>query len=185
MTTDSTAAATERLVLSRPSPDDVAALFEICSDPRVWWHFPTMRHTSPEQTAVLVGLWERGWDDLGLGVWTVRSRDDGRVIGYGGASDLGGVAWNLGYRIAPDAQGHGYATELARAGVAAAHDTDPAKPVIAFLLAHNEPSAAVARKVGLTLVDSGPDAGNPDRAAVRLVYADRLLNPDELAAARR
>lgn len=185
MTTRSDPASTGRLTLARPVPDDIAALYAICSDPRVWWHFPSLRHTAPEQTAVMVGLWQRGWDDLGLGVWTVRRSDDGRVIGYGGASDLGGAAWNLGYRISADEQGKGFATELARAGLTAAHEADPEKPVIAYLLAHNEPSANVAKKIGLELVDSGPDAGNPDRSAVRLVYADRALTPAQLAAARR
>lgn len=176
---------TPRLVLARPVSGDVDALHEICADARLWWHYPTLRHTAPAQTAAMVDAWQESWDALGLGVWAVRLRADDRLIGYGGGSDLGGVAWNLGYRIAADEQGSGYATELARAGIAAARRVDPAKPVVAYLLAHNTPSASVARKVGLSLVDEGPDAGNPDTAAVRQVYADRTLSPDELEAARR
>ncbi len=51
----------------------------------------------------------------------------------------------------------------------------PGLPVIAYLLEHNHASAAVAKKVGLTLVDRGPDAGNPVPSAVRLIFADRPL----------
>ena len=38
-----------------------------------------------------------------------------------------------------------------------------------------------AERAGLTLVWRGPDAGNPDPAAVRLVYADRPVSDDLLA----
>jgi hypothetical protein len=41
------------------------------------------------------------------------------------------------------------------------------------LLAGNRPSEAVAIRAGLRLRWSGPDHGNPDADAVRLVYADR------------
>lgn len=36
---------TERLRLDAPTPDDLQALHEIYSDPRVWTHFPSLRHT--------------------------------------------------------------------------------------------------------------------------------------------
>jgi hypothetical protein len=56
----------------------------------------------------------------------------------------------------------------------------PELPVIAYLLEHNAESRGRAERSGLTLVWRGPDAGNPDAAAVRLVYADRPLGDDVL-----
>jgi hypothetical protein len=53
--------------------------------------------------------------------------------------------------------------------------------VIAYLLEHNAESRGRAEKAGLSLVWRGPDAGNPDPDAVRLVYADRPLTDDVLA----
>jgi hypothetical protein len=50
-----------------------------------------------------------------------------------------------------------------------------------LLLEHNRASKAVAEKAGLQLVWRGPDAGNPDPSATRMVYADRDLMPDVLA----
>jgi RimJ/RimL family protein N-acetyltransferase len=88
-----------------------------------------------------------------------------------------GVAWNLYYRLTPEAQGRGYATELAMSSCAAAARLRPDLPVVALLLEHNQASGAVARRCGLKLVWRGPDVGNPDRAAVRLIYADRDLIP--------
>ena len=93
--------------------------------------------------------------------------------------------WNLGYRFAPEAQGRGFATELASAAVEAARERRPELPVVAYLLENNPASAAVARKVGLALRHRGPDAGNPDPSAVRLVFADRALSEAELAATMR
>lgn len=55
-------------------------------------------------------------------------------------------------------------------------------PVTAYLLEHNVGSRRAAERAGLTLVWRGPDAGNPDPAAVRLVYADRDLDPATVQA---
>lgn len=173
---------TTRLRLRRPAGGDVGALFEICSDPRVWEHFPSMRHGERTTTARSVQRWIADWDRDGLGIWTVWLGS--RVIGYGGCSLLRGTVWNLGYRLAADVHGRGYATELAQTALAAARQVDPARAVVAYLLEHNTASARVAEKLGMTLVDRGPDAGNPDPDAVRLVYADRALDDAGITAAR-
>lgn len=79
-------------------------------------------------------------------------------------------------------QGHGYASELVEAARQAARDVRPQLPVAAFLLEHNVASRRTAERAGLQLVWRGPDAGNPDPDAVRLVYADRPLTEHDLAA---
>lgn len=176
---------TSRLTLHRPRREDVPELFAILSDPLVWTHLPSGRHREIERTAQAVERWDAEWERDGISTWVVRERGVAQVIGYGGLSSLDGIAWNLGYRFAVRAQGRGFATELARHAVARARAEGPALPVIAYLLEHNVASAAVARRVGLELVDRGPDAGNPDPEAVRLVFASRALSPEELTAARR
>jgi hypothetical protein len=60
-----------------------------------------------------------------------------------------------------------------------AHTVAPERPVVAVLLEHNVESRGRAERAGLSQVWRGPDAGNPDPDAVRLVYADRPLD-DEL-----
>jgi RimJ/RimL family protein N-acetyltransferase len=174
---------TPRLRLSRPVAADLDAVFAIQSDPRVWTHYPSLRHTDPETTIRMMERWERSWSDAGLGSWVARLRDTGEVVGNGGCTLLGGAVWNIGYRIAGDHHGQGLATELAQAGVARARAIAPDRPVIAYLVEHNHASARVAGKLGLELVHRAPDAGNPDPGVVRLVYADRPLTPEQLAAA--
>ncbi|MET0765101.1 MAG: GNAT family N-acetyltransferase [Blastococcus sp.] len=179
---------TARLQLDAVVPADLDEHFALMSDPGVWAHLPTGRHTTPARTMEgirhSVGHWERD----GLGYWTARLRADlpgtrlqaGDVVGTGGcALRVGTSWWNLYYRLTPPAWGFGLAAELVVASLDAARAVDPDRPVVAYLLEHNVESRGRAEKAGLSLVWRGPDAGNPDPDAVRLVYADRPLT-DEL-----
>lgn len=176
---------TTRLALTRPTQDDAEQLYRIASDARVWGHFPSGRHTDILQTRAVIDVWLQSWNRVGLGSWVVHLRETFQVIGYGGCSLLADTVWNLGYRLAADEHGKGYATELAREAVRQAGLVRPELPVIAYLLEHNAASARVAEKLGFELVYRGPDAGNPDPKAVRLVYASRALTAEELAVVVR
>jgi RimJ/RimL family protein N-acetyltransferase len=180
---------TPRLLLDPVVPGDVDEHFALMSDPGVWNHLPSGRHTSPDQTMAGIQHSVRHWATDGLGYWTARLRDDlpeagltaGAMVGTGGcAVRVGTTWWNLYYRLTPPAWGLGLAAELVTAAIDAAHAVDPDRPVIAYLLEHNVESRGRAERAGLSLVWRGPDAGNPDPAAVRLVYADRPLSGDVL-----
>ncbi|WP_338749062.1 GNAT family N-acetyltransferase [Janibacter alittae] len=176
---------TERLRLDAPTIDDLGALHEIYSDPRVWTHFPVMRHTNAQRTRSMLEGWIDAWDRDGLGQWIVRAPDDDAVLGHAGCSLRPAGWWNLGYRFAAETHGRGLATEAARAGLEAAVAVRPEAPVVAYLLEHNVASRRVAEKLGLTLQQRGQDFCNPDPDAVRLVYADRDLDGEQLAATLR
>jgi RimJ/RimL family protein N-acetyltransferase len=175
--------ATARLQLDPPREDDLEALHRIYSDARTWTHLPSGRFAELATTRDALAGWLADWREEGLGAWV--AREDGVVVGHGGCAVRQGVFWNLGYRFAPEAQGRGLATELALAAVEAAREHRPELPVVAYLLEHNTASAAVAAKAGLTPRHRGPDAGNPDPRAVRLVLADRELDARQLAATMR
>lgn len=160
---------TARLSLRPASADDLDGLYPIMSDPDGWWFDPENRHESPDRTRAFLTRAAERWDE-GLSYWTVRRRDEPRVIGIGGAQRHASGAWNLSYRIATDAWGRGYATELAEAACAAALHVDPDVPVIAWVAEHNTPSRRVAERIGLT--DYGPFLDEND-GATRLAYADR------------
>ena len=180
--TDHRHVTTARLVLTAPEPGDLPELHALHSDPRAYRHWQHGRHTSPEQTARMVAGYTDSWTRYGLGAWVVRAADDGRLVGMGGCSVRGGVGWNLYYRLDPAEWGHGYAQEVVAAARAAAHDVRPDLPVLAYLLEVNEGSRRTAERAGLTRVWRGPDAGNPEPDAVRLVYADREVDARVLAA---
>jgi RimJ/RimL family protein N-acetyltransferase len=171
---------TERLALWRPSLEDLAELFAIQSDPRVWWHYPSLRLSEPAQTRAGIERWLEGWRTNGLDRWVIRLRNGVAVIGYGGCSVRGPV-WNLGYRLAPAAHGRGYATEFAAAAMRHALEVDADRPIVARVLEHNVASERVVVKLGMSLVYRGPDEGHPSPSAVRRIYADRPLTAEQLA----
>jgi RimJ/RimL family protein N-acetyltransferase len=180
---------TPRLRLDAVVPDDLDEHFALMSDPDVWRHLPSGRHATPDRT--MEGIWHSvdHWARDGLGYWTARLREDlpgttlraGAVVGTGGcALRVGTSWWNLYYRFTPAAWGTGLAAELVTAAMDAAHAVAPDRPVIAYLLEHNVESRGRAERSGLSLVWRGPDAGNPDPDAVRLVYADRPVERELL-----
>jgi RimJ/RimL family protein N-acetyltransferase len=167
---------TERLDLRAVSMSDLDEAYGLTSDPRVWMHFPSGVHTSRARAEAQLARQNAAWDRDGLAQWTARLHD-GTFAGIGGCSIREGAAWNVYYRFVPEVQGRGLATELVRAAHAAAQQVRPDLPVTALLLEHNLASKAVAEKSGLRLIWRGPDVGNPDPDAIRLVYADRDVPP--------
>lgn len=176
---------TARLDLHRPSPDDAAEVHAILSDPAVWTHYPSLRVTDPAQTDGFLRTRAEGWERDSLGTWIVRERGGDAVVGFGGCGIAHDAFWNLGYRFSPAVQGRGYATEMAARAIERARILRPELPVVAYLVAHNRASAAVAEKAGLALVHRAPDPGNPDPGVMRLVYADRALSDAQREAASR
>lgn len=164
---------TERLDLRYPDPDgDLADLFVIFSDPDGWWYDPARRHADPGHTREWLTRAALRFDADGLSYWTVRRRDDGTIIGVGGAQRQSTGAWNLNYRIGTAHRGQGFATELGRAAYTAASARDPAVPFIAWIAEHNLPSRRVAERLGLTNYGLAIDPSDGQR---RLAYADRPI----------
>lgn len=180
---------TARLLLSPAGLGDLEEMAALHADERVWQHLPSGRHTDVEQTHAYLRERERQWHRDRLSYWVARLRepvgglDAGQTVGIGGcAIPAGATWWNLYYRLKPEVHGRGLASELCATAIDAAHETDSDRPVVAFLLEHNRASKATAERAGLTLAWRGPDAGNPDPNAVRLVYADRALDDSRLDA---
>ena len=107
-----------------------------------------------------------------------------------------GALVNIGWRLRPDVWGRGYATEAARAVLDLLAERVPDLAVTAAVLSTNPASERVCRRLGLDLVWQGvtgealrvrmhrpPVPGG--EACTRLVFADRPLDPDLLAARNR
>lgn len=176
---------TDRLLLTAPTGVDLDELHVLHADAGVWAHMPSGRHTTVARTEALLTRAQQGWEQYGLDLWVVRrhSAEEGRapLVGMAGCSVRHDAVWNLYYRLAPDVWGRGYAQEVIAAAREAAGWVRPELPVTAYLLEHNEGSRRAAERAGLRLLWRGPDAGNPDPDAVRLVYADRELDAATLA----
>ncbi len=92
------------------------------------------------------------------------------MLGVGGVQRQRTRNWNLYYRFAPETWGHGYATELGRAALDAAHACDDSVAVIAWILSGHAASRRVAERLGL--VDRGPQV-DPSDGVTRLAFTDR------------
>lgn len=164
---------TDRLLLTPLSPADIDDVHAVFSDARTWTHLPGGRHTDRATTVDLVQRKIGGRARHGLGSWAVRSADDHAFLGVGGVDMTAAGVWNLGYRLAPAAWGNGYATEIARAAVAAAHDVAPDVPVTGRVLTNNPASAVVLGRAGLALVWQGRSSSVLPDGVERQVWADR------------
>lgn len=170
----------ERLVLRVPEQADLARLFDLYSDPQVWGPDPRSRHEDPAQTERMIGNWRTAWDRDGLGIWTAWHGDE--FVGTGGCFVRCSVAWNLGFRLRPRFWGHGYAQEISTTAIWAARQRRVDLPITAYLLEGNDRSHRAVERTGLRRIWRGPDAGNPDPTAMRLLYSDQPLPPTVLRA---
>jgi RimJ/RimL family protein N-acetyltransferase len=171
------------MLLRVPEPGDLRDLFALYSDPAVWADDPRSRHTDLDETKRMIERWRDGWKRDGLGMWFATSREPstrGQFVGIGGCFVRHGAAWNLGYRLRPGFWGRGLAREVIAAAVAAARELRHDLAVTAYMLEGNERSRRTAESAGLELVWHGPDAGNHDPDAKRLLYADRDLPAEVL-----
>jgi RimJ/RimL family protein N-acetyltransferase len=147
---------TDRLVLRRSRPADAETISAYRSDPQVH-RFQGWERTDPAGIREeIVEMTSRAPGDPGGWVQlSVVERGTGRLVGDVGMSPADGEPGviKVGYTMAPEVQGRGYATEAVRVLVDYAFDVLDAEVVRAFASAANLPSIRVAEKAGLRLVE--------------------------------
>ena len=119
------------------------------------------------------------WRTYGFGLWAVIESASGRMVGFAGLSHpLWLPGWErtveVGWRLARDAWGHGYATEAGRAGLAYGFERVGLAEIISLIHPGNERSLAVAGRLGMTLRDRIP---HPQRPHDLTVFAARAPHP--------
>ena len=87
-------------------------------------------------------------------------RSDSRFLGFVGLQEVPAAlpcapGVEIGWRLAPDAGGNGYATEAATTVLAAAFETLGLEEVVSFTARGNEPSIAVMRRIGMVADAAG------------------------------
>ena len=141
---------TPRLELRRWQETDLDQYADIVADPEVTRYLggPQDRATAWRQIAIMIGHREmRGWTSS-----AVVERATGRLIGRGGLyHPEGWPGTELGWILARDAWGHGYATELARAVRDHAFAVLGIAHLISLIDSGNAASIRVAEKIGSTL----------------------------------
>lgn len=161
---------TARLVMRAWRDADLDPFHAICSDPRVMATLgPCM---SREETAALIGRVAAIERDHGHTFWALERRDDARLIGWCGVirgrdGPVEGKA-EIGWRLAGDCWGQGYASEAARASIQWLFANRDDDAVWAITHIGNHRSRAVMERLGMRYC-SGFDFDHP-----RLVSSDPL-----------
>ncbi len=154
---------TKRLLLRRWTDGDREDFARISNDPEVMrYRFAPLSH---QESDALIDQIEASFDENGFGLWAVERLEDGRLLGFTGlgTSDFGArfcPAIDIGWTLARDVWGHGYATWGAVAAMNFAFNELQLDQVVAHTTQLNERSQVAMRRLGMTN-DPGDDFDAP------------------------
>lgn len=144
---------TERLLLRQWNDDDIEPFAVMCADPEVMRHFPATM-TRDESSAMVNAIRER-FATQGFGLWAVEH--DGRFIGYVGLNSTGpgfvtsfSPCREVGWRLAREAWGHGFATEAAREALRVGFEEHSIDTIYSWTSRTNLRSEKVMQRLGMT-----------------------------------
>lgn len=144
---------TKRLLLRGWRESDLEPFAALNADPEVMEHFPAPLSVS--QSRAMVERIEEIFIRYGFGLWAVEVLATGEFIGFTGLSPVSFEAHftpavEVGWRLAKDAWGNGYATEAARASLAYAFGPAGLEELVSFTATTNKPSQRVMERIGMT-----------------------------------
>jgi len=128
--------------------EDLDAFAAMSADPEV------MRYLRPHvfdraQTWREIALHLGHWELRGYGHWALVERESGAFVGRSGLwRPEGWPGVEVGWALAREHWGKGYATEAARAALQWGHEELGIAEVCSLVLPENEPSARVAERLG-------------------------------------
>ena len=155
---------TERLVLRRWRAADREPFAALNADPVVMEHFvacPTRAESDD-----LVDRIEDHFDREGWGLWAVEVTETGRFIGFTGLWPATFEAHftpavEVGWRLAQEGWGRGYATEAARAALQDGFERFAFAEIVSMTSVTNTRSQRVMQKLGMTR-DPDDDFDHPN-----------------------
>jgi ribosomal-protein-alanine N-acetyltransferase len=156
---------TSRLVLERLRPEHAKELPRLLRDPRVARTL-SAGGSPPSDAEIQRALVNKSahWERLGFGLWMVRDRESGAMLGQGGLQTsfiAGANEVEVAWAIIPPRWGQGLATELAAASVDAAFGELALAEIVAFTLPDNHASRRVMDKNGFEFEREIVHAGLP------------------------
>jgi len=134
---------TERLTLRRYTAQDEQEYADIWANPNFYRYLGSGAGIPRESVGRMIDMHESSWGH-GLGTYAVVERSSGKLLGHCGLRGLPCGRKEILYAYREDAWGKGYATEAAKA-VLAAHDV---RPLIAVSYPENPASINVIKKLG-------------------------------------
>ncbi len=149
-TPDPFALRTERLLLRRWTGSDREPFAALNADPRVMEHFPAL--LTPQESAAMIARIEEHFERHGFGLWAVEIPGAAPCVGLSVPRFEARFTpcIEIGWRLAADYWGRGYATEAARAALAFGFETLGLAEILSFTATENARSRRVMERLGMT-----------------------------------
>jgi 3-dehydroquinate dehydratase/shikimate dehydrogenase len=154
---------TDRLILRRWQSSDVEPFVSLNRDPRVMEFFPATLSRS-ETEAMIISIEDRIGRD-GIGLWAAERKEPRGFIGFIGLNvPVYPLPFSpcveVGWRLAFDCWGKGYAQEGARAALAFGFESMGIKEIVSFTTINNVRSRRVMERIGMSY-DTHGDFDHP------------------------
>lgn len=166
---------TARLLLRRWHDADRQPFAELNADPAVMEHFPA--RLTAEQSDAMVDRIEAHVEVHGFGFWALEH--DGRFTGFTGLQHVGfeaafTPAVEIGWRLAHDAWGRGYASEAATAALA--YGLERHDCIVSFTV-QNVRSRRVMERIGMAYEGQFDNPRLPEGHPLRRHVLYRAVRP--------
>ena len=159
-----------RLIYRHPIEDDLKTFFQIFGDPRTQQFNPAGPLRDEAEAYQALSKLISHWHEHGFGQWAISSTDAPDVLlGFGGLTlhpYNETVRLNLGYRLAFEAWGKGYATELSITTLQQAAVEHHGEYIYGLVRPSNLASIHVLEKVGMQLYDTLDDVPGKEHSLV-------------------
>jgi RimJ/RimL family protein N-acetyltransferase len=173
---------TDRLLLRDWSGDDLEPFAAMNADEKVMEFYPAI--IDREGSDTLAMRLQQDMDAIGFGLYAAEVKSTGNFIGYVGISEVRfpadfAPALEIGWRLAAESWGHGYATEAAKACMAHAFSEFGFPDLVSFTTRGNKRSIAVMERIGM-LRNPADDFEHPNLPAghpLRPHVLYRIENP--------
>ena len=144
---------TDRLLLRQWRKEDFIPFAKMCADPDVMKYYPNVLTKGESDTLaekIMALMSKNGW-----GFWAVEDKADQKFIGFVGLNEPDyelpvKPCIEIGWRLAKDYWGRGYATEAAQRCLAFAFKELKLNNVYSFASVGNEKSWKVMQRIGMT-----------------------------------
>lgn len=164
---------TERLILRSHRADDFPDCVAMWRDPQVV-KYTIGSESPPPRTWQRLLAYLGHWQLLGFGYWAVQSKSTGKYIGELGIADfhrgfepsIAGIP-EIGWALAPQAHGQGFATEALRRVIDWVDTHLRAARTVCIVHRDNTRSLHLARKLGYETVLRAATEAEPDMLLAR------------------
>lgn len=165
-----------RLLMRQWRDTDLDVFADMCADDRVMRYFP--EPLSRLQSAGVIGRIRGHFAEFGFGLWSLERKDTGAFIGFTGLSTVGfdapfTPAVEIGWRLAHDHWGLGFASEAAWTALRCGFGQVGLDEVVSYTPALNVPSEKVMQAIGMRR-DAQGDFEHPALPAEHRLQPHRL-----------